>query len=103
MNEMAKNVNLVLQRIVGLEKAWENHQRDTKPLNREEIELMIVKAQEKKDGGGARLTKEEIKDIVTEVLSARPRNGAWAPWKYVVLGAGIAIPQIALEVVKVLK
>jgi hypothetical protein len=99
MNEMAKNINLVLQRMVGLEKAWENHQRDTKPLNREEIELMIVKAQEKKNGGAARLTRDEIKDIVTEVLGARP--GGWPPWKYILLGAVITSPGLALEAAKV--
>jgi hypothetical protein len=100
MNEMAKNVNLVLQRMVGLEKAWENHQRDTKPLSRAEIELMIEKAQEKKNGGGARLTKEEIKDIVTEVLGARPSNG-WPSWKYILLGAVITSPGLVLEAAKV--
>jgi hypothetical protein len=96
---MAKNINLVLQRLVGLEKAWENHQRDTKPLSRAEIELMIDKAQEKKNGGNARLTKEEIKDIVTEILGTRPNS--WPSWKYILLGAVITSPGLVLEAAKV--
>lgn len=101
VNDMAKNVSQIFQEIALIKTTLEDHLRITKPLSRSEIELMIEKAQERKDGNGGRLSKEEIQQIVREVSGGRLGNNTWAPWKYVLLGAAIALPQIALEVAKV--
>lgn len=87
-------------------------------IDKEVVSAMIAasfEARDKKRQSG-QITMAEVQKVSQEsamaVIASRKSNGngqaakndnKWEPWKYVLLGAAVAIPNILIEVVKLLR
>jgi hypothetical protein len=75
-------------------------------VKKEDVDNMIAAAiRRRKDSGP--LTTADLEKVTGELHKSIDAHitsdpATWAPWKYVLLGAAIAIPNILIEVVKLI-